>query len=83
MKLRDILPDYPLNDIQVRINSPLGGDMFFGYCHWTGTELISGDGDSYDLDDEISKYEFSEDGSELTYWLIADWSRTFEDEDAE
>ena len=47
----------------------------FGYCHWTGTELISGDGDSYSIDEEIAKYEFAENGKSLTYWFEAEWTR--------
>ena len=73
MRLRDILPDYSIEDIGVRTNDPWGGDMLFGYCHWTGTELISGDGDNYSLDDEIVKYEFDEEKKELTYWIESEW----------
>ena len=74
MKLRDILPDYPIEDISVRTNDPWGGDMLFGYCHWTGTELISGDGDNYYLDDEISKYMFDLEKKRLVYWIESEWS---------
>lgn len=73
MKLRDILPDYPIEDITVRTNDPWGGDMLFGYCHWTGTELISGDGDNYYLDDEISKYMFDLEKKRLVYWVESEW----------
>ena len=73
MKVKDILPAYPLNDIMVRTNDPWGGDMLFGHCHWTGTELISGDGDNYYLDDEISKYEFDKENQKLVYWIISEW----------
>lgn len=71
MKLKDILPSYHINNIEVRTNDPDGDDMLFGFCHWTGTELISGDGDNYYLNEEISKYEF--DGVHLTYWIISEW----------
>ena len=71
MKLKDILPSYPINNIEVRTNDPDGDDMLFGFCHWTGTELISGDGDNYYLNEEISKYEF--DGEHFTYWIISEW----------
>ena len=71
MKLKDILPSYAINNIEVRTNDPFCDDMLFGFCHWTGTELISGDGDNYYLDEEISKYEF--DGAHLTYWIISEW----------
>lgn len=73
MKLRDILPDYPIEDISVRTNDPWGDDMLFGYCHWTGTELISGDGDNYYLDDEISKYMFDLEKKRLVYWIESEW----------
>ena len=73
MTLKDILPDYPLRNIEVRTNDPDGEDMLFGYCHWTGTELISGDGDNYYLNEEISKYEFDEEKRELTYWIVSKW----------
>lgn len=74
MKVKDILPNYPIKNIQVRTNDPWGGDMLFGYCHWTGENLISGDGDSYYLDEEISKYEFDKGNNKLTYWIISEWS---------
>lgn len=73
MKLKDILPGYPLRNIEVRTNDPDGEDMLFGYCHWTGTELVSGDGDNYYLNEEISKYEFDEEKRELTYWIVSKW----------
>ena len=73
MKLKDILPNYPLENIEVRTNSPLEEDMLFGFCHWTGSELVSADGDSYYVDEEITKYEFYEGGQKLTYWIISEW----------
>ena len=73
MKVRDILPDYPLKYIQVRTNDPHGEDMLFGYCHWTGVTLVSGDGDNYYLDDEVVKFEFDEDNRELIYWIVCEW----------
>lgn len=74
MKVKDILPDYPIKNIQVRTNDPCGGDMLFGYCHWTGESLVSGDGDSYYLDEEIYKYEFDVENNKLTYWIISEWT---------
>ena len=83
MKLRDILPDHPVQ-IMVRTNYPerilhnLSREMaeqglLVGYCYWDGEKLISDDGDYYSLDEVISKYEYEEDGS-LTYWGISKWS---------
>lgn len=74
MKVKDILPNHSIQNIEVRTNDPFGGDMLFGYCHWTGKNLISGDGDNYYLDDEISKYEFDKEKNELTYWIISEWT---------
>ena len=68
MKVKDILPSYSLNDILVRVVDPYFGDVLFGYCHWDGKELISGDGDNYNLEDEISRYEFDSHDN-LVYWL--------------
>lgn len=73
LTLRDILPEYPLRNIEVRTYDPDGEDMLFGFCHWTGTELVSGDGDSYYLDDPIAKYEFDEQTRSLTYWFKGVW----------
>lgn len=70
MKVKDILPDHPLEKIMVRV-ADKGADILIGFCHWTGSELISLDGDSYQLDDEIEKYEFDEEGN-LTYWETCD-----------
>ena len=70
MKLKDILPDHYIN-IQVRTYDPWGDDMLFGYCHWTGAELVSDDGDIYLIEDDILKYEFDEYG--LTYWFESKW----------
>lgn len=81
MKLRDILPDYPVSHIMVRTNYPDDIDelskserslgMFFGYCSWNGEDLESLDGDTYSLDMEIEKYEMNEGG--LVVWFLSDW----------
>lgn len=73
MKLKDILPNYPLENIEVRTNNPFGEDILFGFCSWTGIDLISEDGDSYYLDEEIVKYEFDEKNKELIYWIVSEW----------
>lgn len=75
MKVRDILPDRPLDQIMVRTNSPIEGKecILFGYCAWDGTKLISLDGDFYSLDEEIYKYEWQEDYG-LVYWIHSEWS---------
>ena len=71
MKLKDILPEQPVEHIMVRTYGPDGEDMLFGYCMWTGSELISGDGDSYYTDEEIVDYVFDDYG--LTYWIKSEW----------
>lgn len=75
MTIKDILTKTPIECISVRCNAPDDygqDDMLFGYCAWDGENLISLDGDSYELDDEITKYEFDESGN-LTYWFYAEW----------
>lgn len=68
MKLRDILPDHPVQ-IMVRTNYPenllpsLSTEMveqglLVGYCHWNGEELISDDGDYYSVNEVVSKYGY-------------------------
>ena len=75
MKLRDLLVNNKPMEIKYRINSPVDeeGDMLFGYCRWTGSELESGDGDSYYLDDEIERYEIN--GMDITVWIRVNWNR--------
>lgn len=72
-RVKDILSKKPIETITVRTSIPDDIDMLFGYCAWDGTNLISLDGDTYDLDDEIYKYEFDENG-DLTYWLVCEWN---------
>jgi hypothetical protein len=77
MKVKDILPSYPVRTIEVRTNTPddvLDEDMLFGFCHWTGTELVSEDGDDYYLDEEIYKWEYDEFYNALTYWIVSEWN---------
>lgn len=73
MTLRDILPKAPVENIMVRANAPehIGGDMLLGYCAWDGNRLVSLDGDSYCLDDEVVRYEFGDCG--LVYWTTVEW----------
>lgn len=74
MKVKDILPKNSI-DIMVRTNPPkncIYEDLLLGYCKWDGEKLISLDGDSYSIEDEILKYEYENDGS-LTYWIISEW----------
>lgn len=75
MKVKDILPSYPLEKIMVRTNDPLKEDydgILFGYVSWNGKELISLDGDNYYLEDEIYRWTWENDDS-LTYWIKSNW----------
>lgn len=78
IKVRDILPNYPLNDIMVRTNYPKGVDdytgdgILLGYVVWNGKELISLDGDTYYLDEYVTRYEW--DNGQLIYWIHSIWS---------
>ena len=70
MKLKDLLKDYPIN-IMYRTHYK-EKDMLAGYCFWTGTELVSLDGDDYSVDDEISGYEWNG-ADDLTIWYESNW----------
>lgn len=43
-------------------------DTLFGYCRYIGGELMSLDGDNYDFNDEIIKYQIYKDDW-LTVWI--------------
>lgn len=75
MKVRDILPNYPLERIMVRTNDPFKEEpdgILFGYVSWDGANFVDIDGDNYYLDEEVTRYEWEEDGS-LTYWIHSEW----------
>ena len=78
--LRDILPkDKDVKTIEYRCNGPVDEygdeeDMLFGFCHWIGGELISGDGDNYYLGDVIRYHEW--DGDDLVVWIEVEWNRS-------
>ena len=74
MKIKHILTKPSL--IEYRTRGPNGEDMFCGECRYDGTNLVTLDGDSYSLEDEISHYEISEmdDGLQLiTVYYEAEW----------
>ena len=78
-RLRDLLPANKNVSIEYRCNAPKRDDeedMLFGYCHWDGNELISGDGDNYYLNDVIENYEwrYTDEGDYLTVWIEVVWS---------
>lgn len=71
MILKDLLSYQPVR-IEYRIFGPNDEDMLFGYCRWTGSELIPEDGDLYYLDDKIIKHEWT--GlNKLTVWIEGGW----------
>lgn len=71
MKLKDLLSNKIIT-IEVRTFDPNGDDMLFGYCRWNGKELVSLDGDTYSVEDEVCKFKF-DNPSELTYWFESEW----------
>jgi len=84
MKLREIIkkvsnPERKRLEINYRTHTPYDRDVLVGICHYdypTG-ELISDDGDSYYLDDEMDGYdiftdEFSGDQF-LMVWYESEW----------
>ena len=84
MKLREIIkrannPGRKRLEIDYRTYTPDNHDILVGICHYdysTG-ELISDDGDSYYLDDEIDGYDFFTDefsGDQfLLVWYKSEW----------
>ena len=70
MTLSDVLQQTGYTgDIMYRIIVPIGNtseDMLFGYAHWDGWDLTSLDGDSYDVEERISKYH-TENGMLVVY----------------
>ena len=77
MKVKDILPIMPIETVEVRCNTPdwyPQKDMLFGYCRWDGKNLISSDGDSYHLDEEVKGYEYNGLDNSLTYWIHVTWT---------
>lgn len=63
MTLQDVLEKENITNIKImyRVYIEIHGitsDELFGYCEYKDGELISLDGDSYDLTDEIREYEY-------------------------
>ena len=59
--------------IEYRATSPEGIDCFTGSADYCGGEMKSLDGDDYELEDEIVKYEISEDRKTLKVWEELEW----------
>ena len=77
MLLRDVIEKEGLSEKTLRVEyrsvSPEGLDLFTGEAEYCRGELRSLDGDDYELDDEIVKYELSDDGTELKVWEELEW----------
>lgn len=75
MRLRKIVEGKEYPRIQVRVYNIYGQDDLFGECAYINGELISLDGDSYNLDAEINEYGVFDDVLivvEHTIWLTGD-----------
>ncbi len=73
MCLKDILKklDIDFKTIEYRTIISIDSndvDTLFGYCRYIGGELMSLDGDNYDFNDEIIKYQIYKDDW-LTVWI--------------
>lgn len=61
MRFEDILKDkeYKLIECRLLLEDEYNSDVLFGYCQYVNGKLISLDGDSYSLDEEIERYEIT------------------------
>lgn len=84
MKLRDVIKQINRDEIEIifrtYIDLPDEGetDIFAGICTYKDGELISGDLDTYSLDDEVLpnwEYVLSVDESTLCVWYESKWIR--------
>lgn len=61
MTVRDLLDKKDYAYVEWRVTAPENivdeEDILFGYCEVVNGNLISGDGDSYDEDTEVLRYE--------------------------
>lgn len=78
MTLSDVLKKFNNKNfdvIEYRTNAPAGSeekDMLAGMAAYKNKMLVSLDGDSYHLSDEITKYELFKEGW-LTVWYESVW----------
>ena len=70
MIFKDILPDHPIDEIEVRTLYP-DGDRFLGFCSWNTRDLVSLDGDTYDRCLLIDDYDFTIEG--MVVWIKPTW----------
>ena len=61
MTVRELLDKKDYQYVEWRVSTPDciedEEDLFFGYCEVVNGKLVSGDGDSYDEDTEVLRYE--------------------------
>lgn len=80
MTLNDALKKYNNRDfkcIEYRTNTPPGSsekDMLAGMAAYKNKMLVSLDGDTYHLSDEIDRYELFQDDW-LVVWYESEWIR--------
>ena len=71
MIFKDILPDHPINEIEVRIHVPGGEDLLIGFCAWDMRDLVSSDGKVYDRWWLIEDYMVTASG--MVVWIKSTW----------
>lgn len=71
MIFKDILPDHPIDEIEVRTFGPNGEDLYVGLCAWDTRDLISLDGDTYERCWLVVDYEYTIAG--MTVWIKPTW----------
>ena len=71
MIFKNILPDRPIEEIEVRTLYPDGEDRFLGFCAWNTRDLISLDGDTYERCWLIEDYDYTIDG--MVVWIKPTW----------
>ena len=67
MIFKDILPDHPIGEIEVRTFGPNRKDLYVGLCAWDARDLISLDDDIYERCWLIEDYEYTIAG--MTVWI--------------
>lgn len=84
-KLREVIDEIKMSDNETRLSityrtyTPDGDDILAGHCFWdiVSHKLISSDGDSYSLDDELINSECYFDAFSgkhyLVVWYQSDW----------
>ena len=69
--LRQLLDGIKECEIEYRVCTPDGQDMFSGLAFYKNGIISPGDGDSYGLDDYVDSWEWE--GGILTVWYESKW----------